>query len=46
MQSSLSEIEDIDLAEAVSRFEQDMLALQAAQQSFNMVQSLTLFNYL
>jgi flagellar hook-associated protein 3 FlgL len=46
MQSSLSEIEDIDLAEAVSRFEQEMLALQAAQQSFNMVQSLTLFNYL
>ncbi|MCG7872290.1 MAG: flagellar hook-associated protein FlgL [Candidatus Thiodiazotropha lotti] len=46
MQSSLSEIEDIDLAEAVSRFEQEMLALQAAQQSFNMVQSLSLFNYL
>ena len=46
MQSSLSEIEDIDLAEAISRFEQDVLALQAAQQSFNMVQSLSLFNYL
>ncbi|MCG7869207.1 MAG: flagellar hook-associated protein FlgL [Candidatus Thiodiazotropha taylori] len=46
MQSSLSDIEDIDLAEAVSRFEQEMLALQAAQQSFNMVQSLSLFNYL
>ncbi|MES9860719.1 MAG: flagellar hook-associated protein FlgL [Candidatus Thiodiazotropha sp. LLP2] len=46
MQGSLSEIEDIDLAEAISRFEQDLLALQAAQQSFNKVQGLSLFNYL
>ncbi|MES9940564.1 MAG: flagellar hook-associated protein FlgL [Candidatus Thiodiazotropha sp. 6PLUC2] len=46
MKSSLSEIEDIDLAEAISRFEQDLLALQAAQQTFNKVQGLSLFNYL
>ncbi|MCU7804318.1 MAG: flagellar hook-associated protein FlgL [Candidatus Thiodiazotropha sp. (ex Lucinoma annulata)] len=46
MQSALSETEDLDLAEAVSRFEQDLLALQAAQQTFNMVQGLSLFNYL
>jgi flagellar hook-associated protein 3 FlgL len=46
MKSSLSEIEDIDLAEAISRFEQDLLVLQAAQQSFNKVQGLSLFNYL
>jgi flagellar hook-associated protein 3 FlgL len=46
MQTTLSNTEDIDLAEAVSRFEQEMVALQAAQQSFNMVQGLSLFNYL
>ncbi|MCU7847148.1 MAG: flagellar hook-associated protein FlgL [Candidatus Thiodiazotropha sp. (ex Lucinoma kastoroae)] len=46
MQRSLSETEDLDLAEAVSRFEQDLVALQAAQQTFNMVQGLSLFNYL
>ncbi|MCU7932179.1 MAG: flagellar hook-associated protein FlgL [Candidatus Thiodiazotropha sp. (ex Codakia rugifera)] len=46
MQSALSETEDLDIAEAVSRFEQDLLALQAAQQTFNMVQGLSLFNYL
>ncbi|MCU7814346.1 MAG: flagellar hook-associated protein FlgL [Candidatus Thiodiazotropha sp. (ex Rostrolucina anterorostrata)] len=46
MQTALSETEDLDLAEAVSRFEQDLLALQAAQQTFNMVQGLSLFDYL
>ncbi|MCU7906855.1 MAG: flagellar hook-associated protein FlgL [Candidatus Thiodiazotropha sp. (ex Epidulcina cf. delphinae)] len=46
MQTALSETEDLDLAEAVSRFEQELLALQAAQQTFNMVQSLSLFNFL
>jgi flagellar hook-associated protein 3 FlgL len=46
MQKALSETEDLDMAEAVSRFEQDLVALQAAQQSFNMVQGLSLFNYL
>ncbi|MES9943749.1 MAG: flagellar hook-associated protein 3 [gamma proteobacterium symbiont of Ctena orbiculata] len=46
MESALSETEDLDIAEAISRFEQDLVALQAAQQTFNMVQGLTLFNYL
>jgi flagellar hook-associated protein 3 FlgL len=46
MKTALSETEDLDMAEAVSRFEQDLLALQAAQQTFNKVQGLTLFNYL
>jgi flagellar hook-associated protein 3 FlgL len=46
LQRSLSNTEDLDLAEAVSRFEQELVALQAAQQSFNMVQGLSLFNYL
>jgi len=46
MQTALSKTEDLDLAEAVSRFEQELVALQAAQQTFNMVQGLSLFNYL
>jgi flagellar hook-associated protein 3 FlgL len=46
MEKALSKTEDLDMAEAVSRFEQDLVALQAAQQTFNMVQGLTLFNYL
>jgi flagellar hook-associated protein 3 FlgL len=46
MRTSLSDIEDIDLAEAVGRFEQGLLALQAAQQTFSKVQGLSLFNYL
>lgn len=46
MQTAKSEIEDLDYAEAVSRFQQQLLALQAAQQSFSKVQGLSLFNYL
>lgn len=46
LQTALSDTEDLDLAEAVSRFEQELVALQAAQQSFNMVQGLSLFNFL
>lgn len=46
MQSALSDTEDLDLAEAIGRFEQELVALQAAQQTFNMVQGLSLFNYL
>lgn len=44
--STLSEVEDLDYAEAISRFNQQNSALQAAQQSFAKVQSLSLFNYL
>ncbi|MEJ2395343.1 MAG: flagellar hook-associated protein FlgL [Candidatus Thiodiazotropha sp.] len=46
LETALSQTEDLDLAEAVSRFEQELVALQAAQQTFNMVQGLSLFNYL
>ncbi|MBT3047461.1 MAG: flagellar hook-associated protein 3 [gamma proteobacterium symbiont of Ctena orbiculata] len=46
MEKALSETEDLDIVEAISRFEQDLIALQAAQQTFNMVQGLSLFNYL
>lgn len=41
-----SEIRDLDYAEAISRMEQQMVALQAAQQSFVQIQGLSLFNYI
>ena len=46
LQENRSTLEDLDYAEAVSRFEQQMLALQASQQSYIKIQGLSLFNYL
>jgi flagellar hook-associated protein 3 FlgL len=46
MQENRSNLEDLDYAEAVSRFEQQLLALQASQQSFVKIQGLSLFNYI
>lgn len=46
LQENRSNLEDLDYAEAVSRFEQQILALQASQQSFVKIQGLSLFNYL
>lgn len=46
LKSSLSDIEDLDYAEAVSRFNLQNTSLQAAQQSFSRVQNLSLFNFL
>ena len=46
MQTTLSEVKDLDYAEAISRFELDSAVLQASQQSFSKVQNLSLFNYL
>lgn len=45
-QKTLSSIEDLDFAEAVSRLNLQMATLQAAQQSFAKIQNLSLFNYL
>jgi len=41
-----SSLEDLDYAEAISRFNQQLTALQAAQQSFIRIQDLSLFNFL
>jgi flagellar hook-associated protein 3 FlgL len=46
MKSTLSEIRDLDYAEAISRFNIENTALQAAQQAFSRVQNLSLFNFL
>lgn len=46
LQETLSEIQDLDYAEAISQLEQQTLSLQAAQQSFIRIQSLSLFEFL
>lgn len=45
-EKSLSEIQDLDIAEAVSRLNLQLVGLQASQQAFTKVQNLSLFNYL
>lgn len=44
--TALSGLRDVDYAEAAGRLNQQLTGLQAAQQSFAKVQSLSLFNYL
>lgn len=46
IQTTLSATQDLDYAEAVSRFSQQTASLQAAQQTFTQVKKLSLFNYL
>ncbi|MBD2858421.1 flagellar hook-associated protein FlgL [Spongiibacter sp. KMU-158] len=46
IQENLSEIKDLDYAEAISRFNQQMAGLEAAQSVFGKLQNLSLFNYL
>ncbi len=44
--TTLSETQDLDYAEAISRFQLQSTALQAGQQAFAQVNKLSLFNYL
>lgn len=46
LQQTLSSVQDLDYASAASQLNAQLLALQAAQQSFAKVQRLTLFDYL
>jgi len=46
LQQNRSSLQDLDYAEAAARFNQQLLALQASQQSFVRIQGLSLFNYL
>jgi flagellar hook-associated protein 3 FlgL len=46
LKETLSELKDLDYAEAISRLNIQMLALQAAQQTFAKTQQMSLFNYL
>lgn len=44
--SALSDLQDLDVAKAISLFSQQQLTLQAAQQSFKAMSGLSLFNYI
>ncbi len=44
LEKNRSELADLDYADAISRFQQQLAGLQAAQQSFVQVQGLSLFN--
>jgi flagellar hook-associated protein 3 FlgL len=44
--TTLSEVRDLDYAEAVSRLNLQLVGLQAAQQAYVQLQGLSLFNYL
>jgi len=46
MKEALSNIEDLDYAEAVSRFDRQLLAYQTSQQAYVRMQNLSLFNYI
>jgi len=46
MKTTLSDVKDLDYAEAISRFNIEQTALQAAQQAYSRVQNLSLFNFL
>ena len=46
IQENKSALADLDYAEAISRFQQQLAGLQAAQQSFVQIQGLSLFNYI
>jgi len=46
LQENRSTLADLDYAEAISRMEQQLLALQASQQTFARIGELSLFNYL
>ena len=45
-ETQLSTEQDLDYLEAIGRFNQQMLALQAAQQAYAKMQNLSLFNYI
>jgi flagellar hook-associated protein 3 FlgL len=46
LKETLSKLQDLDYAEAISKLNIQMLTLQAAQQTFAKTQNMTLFNYL
>ena len=46
LQETLSDLQDLDYTEAITRLNMQMVALQAAQQSFAKIQGQNLFDYL
>ena len=46
LKTSLSNVQDLDYTTAVTKMNQDQLALEAAQNSFAKISQMSLFNYL
>lgn len=46
IESSLSDLRDLDYADALARMNQQLVGLQAAQMSYSKISQLSLFNYL
>lgn len=46
LETSRSALEDLDMVEAISKFEQQQLSLQAAQTAFSQIQNMNLLNFL
>lgn len=46
LETTLSEVRDLDYAEAISRFNRQQVALQAAQQTYSQTARLSLFNFI
>ncbi|QHS10008.1 flagellar hook-associated protein FlgL [Sinimarinibacterium sp. NLF-5-8] len=45
-QATLSDLRDVDVAEAASRLQRELMSLQAAQSSFAQIQRLSLFDFI
>lgn len=45
-EAARSQVRDLDYVEAISRYQQDLTALDAAQKSFSKINGMTLFNYI
>ena len=46
LSSSLSDLKDLDYAQAISTLNQQMVGLQAAQQAYSRIGQMSLFDYL
>jgi flagellar hook-associated protein 3 FlgL len=46
LKTTLSSVEDLDFAEAITQMNKQMLSLEAAQSSFSQISQLNLFNYI
>ena len=46
LKMTLSNVEDLDYAEAITQMNKEMLALEAAQSSFGKISQLSLFDYI
>ncbi len=46
LSTSLGDLRDLDYAEAISRMNQQLTGLQAAQQAYSRIAQLSLFNFL